>query len=220
MGSSANYANISTTPLSFIHETVLWQTFMIKLWLCENIAGPVNPDYEYATSQAVENWHDLKFGLRIHWGEYVSFLLTVIKYDIYSVFDWQWTVTYIHTRVCKITKCQLHTCDMGEVQRKTSRRIIVSNFNSFCVFNVGFAIAQIQNAWSCCALHMYVWWLATWLTVIYLMAGNHRNWSRKLAVAQFQKQNIHELVLEPVQDVEPIELRSRQVDCVDANCWS
>eukprot|EP00039_Didymoeca_costata_P008862 m.117835 g.117835 ORF g.117835 m.117835 type:complete len:495 (+) comp14261_c0_seq8:149-1633(+) len=31
---------------------------------------PVNPDYKYASSEAVEAWHDLKFGLRIHWGEY------------------------------------------------------------------------------------------------------------------------------------------------------
>lgn len=31
--------------------------------------GPVNPDYRYASDQAVDAWHDLKFGLRIHWGE-------------------------------------------------------------------------------------------------------------------------------------------------------
>eukprot|EP00038_Savillea_parva_P029182 m.69359 g.69359 ORF g.69359 m.69359 type:complete len:549 (-) comp8577_c0_seq1:122-1768(-) len=32
--------------------------------------GPINPDYRYASPDAVEAWHDLKFGLRIHWGEY------------------------------------------------------------------------------------------------------------------------------------------------------
>ena len=36
----------------------------------EPTIGPVNPDYEYASEQAVERWHDLKFGLRIHWGLY------------------------------------------------------------------------------------------------------------------------------------------------------
>jgi hypothetical protein len=31
--------------------------------------GSVNPDYRYASVNAVDAWHDLKFGLRIHWGE-------------------------------------------------------------------------------------------------------------------------------------------------------
>lgn len=30
----------------------------------------VDPDYHHASRQAVERWHDMKFGLRIHWGVY------------------------------------------------------------------------------------------------------------------------------------------------------
>ena len=36
----------------------------------EPTIGPVDPDYAYASAEAVERWHDMKFGLRIHWGLY------------------------------------------------------------------------------------------------------------------------------------------------------
>jgi len=36
----------------------------------EPTIGTVDPDYMYASPEAVENWHDMKFGLRIHWGLY------------------------------------------------------------------------------------------------------------------------------------------------------
>ena len=32
--------------------------------------APANGDYEWASPDAVARWHDLKFGLRIHWGAY------------------------------------------------------------------------------------------------------------------------------------------------------
>ena len=32
--------------------------------------APPNSDYRWASPAAVEAWHDLKFGLRIHWGSY------------------------------------------------------------------------------------------------------------------------------------------------------
>jgi alpha-L-fucosidase len=38
----------------------------------EPTIGPVNPDYRYASASAVERWHDMKFGLRIHWGLYAA----------------------------------------------------------------------------------------------------------------------------------------------------
>ena len=36
----------------------------------EATIGPVSKDYKYASAEAVERWHDMKFGLRIHWGLY------------------------------------------------------------------------------------------------------------------------------------------------------
>eukprot|EP01062_Namystynia_karyoxenos_P055715 TRINITY_DN46776_c0_g1_i1.p1 TRINITY_DN46776_c0_g1~~TRINITY_DN46776_c0_g1_i1.p1 ORF type:complete len:510 (+),score=147.75 TRINITY_DN46776_c0_g1_i1:92-1531(+) len=39
-------------------------------------AAAINPDYKHASPAAVERWHDLKFGLRIHWGLYASGILT------------------------------------------------------------------------------------------------------------------------------------------------
>ena len=36
----------------------------------EATIGPVSKDYSYASAAAVERWHDMKFGLRIHWGLY------------------------------------------------------------------------------------------------------------------------------------------------------
>ena len=30
----------------------------------------VDPDYKHASPEAVERWHDMKYGLRIHWGVY------------------------------------------------------------------------------------------------------------------------------------------------------
>ena len=32
--------------------------------------GPVDPDYKHASPEAYERWRDLKYGLRIHWGQY------------------------------------------------------------------------------------------------------------------------------------------------------
>ena len=32
--------------------------------------GPVDPDYQHASAEAYERWRDLKYGLRIHWGQY------------------------------------------------------------------------------------------------------------------------------------------------------
>eukprot|EP00755_Sulcionema_specki_P018667 Sspe_Gene.67477::Locus_39809_Transcript_1_1_Confidence_1.000_Length_1547::g.67477::m.67477/K01206/FUCA; alpha-L-fucosidase len=36
----------------------------------------VRPDYKHASKEAVEKWHDMKFGLRIHWGLYSSGVAT------------------------------------------------------------------------------------------------------------------------------------------------
>ena len=58
--------------------------------------APPNSDYRWATANAVERWHDLKFGLRIHWGTYAingigpeSWPLNANRQNA-SFLDWYW----------------------------------------------------------------------------------------------------------------------------------
>ena len=58
--------------------------------------APPNSDYRWASAAAVERWHDLKYGLRIHWGTYAingigpeSWPLNVNRQNA-SFLKWYW----------------------------------------------------------------------------------------------------------------------------------
>merc|ERR1711871_922994 len=54
--------------LSLLFATIMTATTLAQP--PEPSIGPVNSYYRYASEAATETWHDLKFGLRIHWGLY------------------------------------------------------------------------------------------------------------------------------------------------------
>ena len=64
---------------------------------CATPGSPVRPDYRYASAEAVEKWHDMKFGLRIHWGLYAitaigpeSWPLNADKGKNQTFLKWYW----------------------------------------------------------------------------------------------------------------------------------
>jgi hypothetical protein len=57
---------------------------------------PPHPDYSWASAAAVDAWHDLKFGLRIHWGLYSEEALGPESWPLHnnaknaSFLSWYW----------------------------------------------------------------------------------------------------------------------------------